>query len=121
MSDGITRNEYFKSRIEQLKDLPSEELNDRMQRGKRAQALIETEYYTELNGYIQGKIEEFKKHKMSYSVADRFLSEQGKINEIGMIQYESQVAALVDLLDQIKFHVDDGKVASAVLKLKEKK
>jgi hypothetical protein len=118
MEKGLTKEEYFRSRLEQLRELSPEELNDRVKRGQRASAMTNTDYWAELKAYLQGKIESYKQQKLEYSIVDRYMSEEGQKNEIAMIQYEAQITAIVELLDHICFHVDDGKLAIAALKLK---
>ena len=121
MSDKLTKEEYLRSRIEKLKECKEDELKTRVNLGKRMSAMTSTDGWLDIKSYILGKVEEYNNAKASYSIADRFVSPDGEKREIEMIQFEAQIASIMGLLGHVEFMVDDGKVATAVLKSRENK
>lgn len=114
----ITKEEYLKERMIEMKKLSNEELQTRINLGNRALEFVNTEYWTELKAKLDDKIKTYEALKSGYSFADRHVNREGVRNEMIMIQFEAQVNAFIDIFDQIQFHISDGKLAGAVLKSK---
>jgi site-specific recombinase len=114
----MTREEMINNRLEQLAQEDSSSLRDRMNLGIEATKFTQTTYWQNLEEKLLESIDSAKKRKNEFSFIQMYHSPNDKSLEVNALIDEITINNYLNILDIIKFHIEDGKLAEKVLRQK---
>ena len=110
------KEEFLRMRLEQLYKLPVEKLQEMNSLGKKAKTLANSEYWQIIDKYLRDAIKSYFDYKSNYSFAAKYINQaEGTLEEIKMVTAEAKAENMQELLDQIQFHIEDGRLAAIAL------